>query len=159
MKTCLNQCCILLSTDSDFSKERSSLYHLMNVTALNIEKLLSVQAKNAIGYFAKEKIIFRFFSDWVGEIDTLSGLRLIAVLQASPPKQVFRQIDVRPMPGASDQGMLSMGAQGGTSIHQVYSYSGAESSTANTAVQPRGAELFGSTSGQLFADIAAADRI
>ena len=34
------------------------------------------------------------------------------VLQVSPQNQIFRQ-DVRQMPAASDQGMLSMGAQGG----------------------------------------------
>jgi hypothetical protein len=57
--------------------------------------------------------------------------------------QIFRQ-DVRQMPASSDQGMLSMGAQGENSIQQVERFSGAESSTANlnTAVQKsRGAEL------------------
>ena len=64
------------------------------------------------------------------------------VLQVSPQNQIFRQVDMRQMPAASDQGMLSMGAQGGASIQQVDRYSGADSSTANTAVQkPRGAEL------------------
>ncbi len=46
------------------------------------------------------------------------------------------------MPAASDQGMLSLGAQGGNSIQQVERFSGAESSTANTAVRKsQGAEL------------------
>jgi hypothetical protein len=59
----------------------------------------------------------------------------------SPQSQIFRQ-DVRQMPAASDQGMLSMGAQGGNSIQQVERYSGAESSTANNAVRkPQGAEI------------------
>jgi hypothetical protein len=64
------------------------------------------------------------------------------VLQVSPQSQIFRQTDMRQMPAASDQGMLSMGVQGGSSIQQGDRFSGAESSTANTAVlKPRGAEL------------------
>jgi hypothetical protein len=51
---------------------------------------------------------------------------------------------MRQMPAASNQGhcMLSMGAQGGTSIQQVDQFSGAGSSTANPEVQkPRGTEI------------------
>jgi hypothetical protein len=39
----LNQCCILLTPDAEFSKENSSLS--MNLTELNIETLLSAQAQ------------------------------------------------------------------------------------------------------------------
>ena len=41
----LNQCCIFLLPDAEFSKENSSLYSSMNVTELNIETLLSAQAQ------------------------------------------------------------------------------------------------------------------
>ena len=41
----LNQCCILLTPDVEFSKNNSSLYHSMNLTDLNIETLLSAQAQ------------------------------------------------------------------------------------------------------------------
>ncbi len=35
----LNQCCILLTPDVEFSKDNSSLHHSMNLTDLNIETL------------------------------------------------------------------------------------------------------------------------
>jgi hypothetical protein len=41
----LSQCCILLTPDAEFSKENYSLYHSMNLRALNIETLLSAQAQ------------------------------------------------------------------------------------------------------------------
>ncbi len=41
----LNQCCILLTPDVEFSKDNSSLYHSMNLTDLDIETLLSAQAQ------------------------------------------------------------------------------------------------------------------
>jgi hypothetical protein len=41
------------------------------------------------------------------------------VLQVSQQSQISRQVDMRQMPAASDQGKLSIGAQGGNSIQQV----------------------------------------
>ncbi len=66
-------------------------------------------------------------------------------LQVNPQNQVYRHADVRQMPVPSDQGMFSMGVQGGSSTIQSDSYSGSDSSTANTALtavqQSRGAAL------------------
>jgi hypothetical protein len=67
------------------------------------------------------------------------------VLQVSPQNQIFRNVDIYiyiPMTVPSDQGIISMGAQGGASIQEAERYSATYSSTANTAVQkPRGADL------------------
>ena len=61
------------------------------------------------------------------------------VLQVSPQNQIFRSVDLRQMP--SEQGMLSIGAQGGPTSQGPDQYAGAKSSTANTAVrQPTGAD-------------------
>ncbi len=55
---------------------------------------------------------------------------------------MFRHVDVRQMPAPSDQGILSVGVQGGSSNLQSDRCSGSDSSTANSAVQPsRGAAL------------------
>jgi hypothetical protein len=56
------------------------------------------------------------------------------VLQVAPQSQIFRQVD-RQFPAPSDQGMLSIGAQGGTSNQQSERYSGSDSSVTNTAIQ------------------------
>ena len=61
------------------------------------------------------------------------------VVQVSPQNQIFRSVDLRQMP--SEQGMLSIGVQGGTTSQITDRYAVAESSTANTAVrQPTGAD-------------------
>ncbi len=61
------------------------------------------------------------------------------VLQVAPQIQIFRQVD-RQFPAPSDQGKLSIGAQGGTSNQQSDRYSGSDSTVANTAIQqPSGA--------------------
>ena len=87
-KDLLDQCCIHLSPDVDFNKENSSLCHSMNLTTLNIEKLLKAQAKIQATTLLKrieklqncknQKIIFHLFSDWIGAIKMLNGLRMIA---------------------------------------------------------------------------------
>ena len=56
------------------------------------------------------------------------------VLQVAPQSQIFRQVD-RQFTAPSDQGMLSIGAQGGTSNQQSDRYSRSDSSVANTAFQ------------------------
>jgi hypothetical protein len=56
------------------------------------------------------------------------------VLQVAPQSQNFRQVD-RQFPAPSDQGMLSIGAKGGTSNQQSDRYSGSDSSVANTSIQ------------------------
>ncbi len=53
----------------------------------------------------------------------------------APQSQIFRQVD-RHVPSPSDQGMLSIGAQGGTSNQQSDRYSGSDPSVAKTAIQP-----------------------
>jgi hypothetical protein len=55
------------------------------------------------------------------------------VVQVSPQNQVFRQIDFRLMP--SEQGMLSIGTQGGNAMQSSDRYSGTESTTAHTSPQ------------------------
>ena len=71
-----------------------------------------------------------------------SGLHPV-VVQVAPQSQFFRQVE-RQLPPPSDQGMLSIGTQGGTSIQHPDRYSGSDSSSANTAIQQQatsGAQL------------------
>jgi len=77
------------------------------------------------------------------------------VLQVAPQSQIFRQVD-RQYPAPSDQGMLSIGAQGGTSNQQSDRYSGSDSSVANMAIQQPsgGGSNSDSESRQLSGDIA-----
>jgi hypothetical protein len=56
------------------------------------------------------------------------------VLHVAPQSQMLRQFN-RQFAAPSDRGMLSIGAQGGTSKQQSGRYSGSDSSVANTAIQ------------------------
>lgn len=75
-------------------------------------------------------------------IEPRPGLHPV-VVQVAPQSQFFRQVE-RQLPPPSDQGRLSIGTQGGTSIQHPDRYSGSDSSSANTAIQQqatRGAQL------------------
>ena len=66
------------------------------------------------------------------------------MLQVSPQSHIFRQVDARQMPNVSEQGMMSVGAQGGNVAQQSDRYPRSDSSSANTAVrvqQSRGAAM------------------
>jgi hypothetical protein len=66
-------------------------------------------------------------------IEPRPGLHPV-VVQVSPQSQFFRQVE-RQLPPASDQGMLSIGTQGGTWIQHPDRYSGSDWSSAKTAIQ------------------------
>jgi hypothetical protein len=66
-------------------------------------------------------------------IEPRPGLHPV-VVQVAPQSQFFRQVE-RQLPPPSDQGMLSFGAQGGTTIQHPDRYAGSDSSSAITAIQ------------------------
>jgi len=96
----LNQCCIFLSPDVNHIKHHSIGQYNMDITHLDIDKLISARAKTQteelpikikrLEFMRKQKLTYDYFSDWAGHLFTMIGLRLKAEDKAVIKRNTFK---------------------------------------------------------------------
>jgi hypothetical protein len=98
----LNQCCIFLSPDVNHINYYSTGQYNMDITHLDIDKLISARAKTQteklpnkikrLEIMRKQTLTYDYFSDWAGHMFTMIGLRLKAEDKAVIKRNKFKDL-------------------------------------------------------------------